>query len=74
MLKVIQRLLTKNSYKGSAKALLYETIAQECGSTPQHVYNLAHGGRCVDYTDDKIITALIRHGIIGYYHDKRTYW
>ena len=56
--------LFKKNYKKSSRPEIYEEIAQLVNSTPQHVYNLAHGKRPKEVKDDKIITHLIMKGVI----------
>ena len=60
----ILNLFKKKSYKDSSRPEIYEEIAQLVDSTPQRVYDLAHGKRPKNVKDDKAITLLIIKGII----------
>lgn len=54
------------SYKNSRRRAVYELIADVCQSTPQRVYNLAHGMRPEYGLDEKIISELIAHRVLKY--------
>lgn len=53
------------SYKNSRHRAIYEMIAVDLGTTPQDVYNLAHGMRPQYHIDELIINQLLSHRIIG---------
>lgn len=52
------------SYKKSSHVELYEQIAREFRTSPQHVYELAHGKYAAHYTDKLIREKLISKGLI----------
>ena len=60
------RRLKFGSYTDSKRAHLYEKIAQDRGTTAQHVYEIAHG-KPVNTSEDQIIhDILLELGIITF--------
>ena len=51
-------------YKLSAQKSLYEEIAENCGCTPNRVYEIAHGAKCKSFVDDAALSELKRAGIV----------
>ena len=51
-------------YKTSENADKYEKIASELDSTPQHVYEIAHGKPLRSYDDYVIYDRLCHYGIV----------
>jgi len=52
-------------YSQSSHASTYEEIAKKFGTTPQHVYEIAHGKGIGSYDDRVIVNELIEAKIIG---------
>ena len=46
-------------YEASTHVEVYERIAADLGTTPQHVYEIAHGKQTVDF-DDTVIRERLR--------------
>lgn len=55
-------------YTDSQNAALYERIAQETDSEPQHVYELAHGKERRGAQDAEIWYELKEAGVIHFHH------
>ena len=53
-------------YSLSSHAAIYEQIAKKLGTTPQHVYELAHGKGIECYDDRVILSELGSAGILHY--------
>ena len=51
-------------YKLSEKSLVYEKIASELNSHPQHVYEIAHGKALYSYDDLVIYDRLCQYDIV----------
>ena len=51
-------------YRKSSHALAYENISDMCGTTPDRVYQIAHGSHIRSYEDSVTLTELKRRGIV----------
>ena len=56
--------LALHPYRKSSKALTYEAISDICGTTPDRVYQIAHGSHIRSYEDSVTLTELKRRGIV----------
>lgn len=54
-----------NSYKTSKYKTVYESIADDTNSTPERVYELAHGSHVKNHKDNEILSQLEKHHIIN---------
>lgn len=70
MLNIIQLFRRKRlgKYTKSSRAEIYEEIASEHRSTPQHVYELAHGMPPMGTDDNRILESLKQRKIIHSTH------
>ena len=57
--------MSHNDYTNSRNSKIYEQIAKMCDSTPEHVYELAHGKSSTSHIDDIILDELKREGIVS---------
>lgn len=60
-----------NKYKESKFRTAYESIADEVDSTPERVYDLAHGARAESHEDSVILDMLEKHHIISVHTSKQ---
>ena len=51
-------------YKQSKNSSVYEQVASELNSHPQHVYEIAHGKALYSYDDRVIYDRLCQRGIV----------
>lgn len=62
---IVRRLQTlRHPYLRSPRRHIYEEVAENCGSTPDHVYKIAHGARPSTFDDTAIVSELVRLGIL----------
>lgn len=51
-------------YKMSLQSYVYEEVAEVCGTTPDRVYQIAHGAKLKTFDDTAIFSELKRRGVI----------
>lgn len=51
-------------YKLSVQSQVYEEVANICGTTPDHVYKIAHGKKASSFEETAIVTELLRRGVL----------
>lgn len=56
--------MAKN-YKDSSNRALYEKIAEDTDSTPEHVFELAHGSHVKNHEDNVILSELEKCKIVN---------
>ncbi|MDO4202484.1 MAG: hypothetical protein Q4D25_10280 [Bacteroidales bacterium] len=63
--KIAKRIsIMLHPYRKSPNAATYEDIGEMCGTTPDRVYQIAHGSHIRNYEDSVTLTELRRRGIV----------
>lgn len=63
--KIIKRIsIMLHPYRKSPNAPIYVEISDMCGTTPDRVYQIAHGAHIRNYEDSVTLTELKRRGIV----------
>lgn len=56
--------MSQSSFETSEHKAIYERVASEHNTAPEHVYELAHGLHASNHEDNEILNALEKSGII----------